>query len=114
VVCDCIGLAFGAGAIGIGLLCSLIAFLILYCLPIIDSPIQDDWYSELSVLLDTTASSIESIIAVLTSQKIKVKGIDIEGKRSEQRVTFHLKYKKGNLIRFPIEMSERVGKLPGV
>lgn len=111
-----IGLSFGAGAIGIGLLGSLAAFIILYLLPWFEAHIQDDWYSDFSVLLDTSTSSIDDIIAELTSEKIKVKDVDIQshGQHVEQQITFHLKYKKRDLIRFPIEITERIGKLPGV
>jgi hypothetical protein len=69
-----------------------------------------------SPLLDPSGLLVETIISELRSQKIKVKEVDIHDHRQhgERRVTFRLKYKKGNLIRFPIDVTERIGELPGI
>jgi putative Mg2+ transporter-C (MgtC) family protein len=111
-----LGLAFGSGAIGIGILGTLIAFIILYLIPSLEAHIQDDWYSDLSVRLDSHASSLESLLNELKSFPIRIKSLDIQTSKltDEQQVVFHLKYKKVDLINFPIEVTMRIGSLPGV
>lgn len=111
-----IGLAYGAGAIGIGLLGTFLSIIILYVLPKLESRIQDDWYSDFTVQLDSEQTSIDVILAALKSFSIKVKGIDVQTSRQrpEQRVVFHLKFKKADLVRFPIEVTERVNQVAGV
>jgi putative Mg2+ transporter-C (MgtC) family protein len=111
-----IGLAYGAGAIGIGLLGTFLSIIILYLLPKLESRIQDDWYSDFTVQLDSEQTSIDAILTALKSFSIKVKGIDVQTSqlRPEQRVVFHLKFKKADLVRFPIEVTERVNQVAGV
>jgi hypothetical protein len=55
-------------------------------------------------------------LTALKSFSIKVKGIDVQTSqlRPEQRVVFHLKFKKADLVRFPIEVTERVNQVAGV
>ncbi|NQU44138.1 MgtC/SapB family protein, partial [bacterium] len=60
-----LGLTFGAGAIGTGLLSTVIAFAILYILPHVESHIHDDWYSDLTILMDTTTSSVSDVLLEL-------------------------------------------------
>jgi putative Mg2+ transporter-C (MgtC) family protein len=110
------GLAFGSGAIGIGVISSVIVFIILFFLPKIEKHIKDDWYSDLTVQLDGQDGSIESIVGELKALEFRVKGVDLESdhQRGSRRVTFHLKYKKGDLVRIPLEITDRIGRLPGV
>ena len=111
-----IGLAFGAGALGIGTLGAVLAFLILFFLPALESHIQDDWYSDFSVYLQGPSVKMEAFLAELNALDLRVKGLDLQMDRenSLQQITFHLKYKKGDLVRIPLELTERIGKLPGV
>ncbi len=110
------GLAFGAGAIGIGVVSSTIVFCVLFFLPSIEKHIKDDWYSDLTVQLDGDSGSIEAIVAELKALEVRVKGVDLESdhQRSQRRITFHLKYKKGDLVQIPLEITDRIGRLPGV
>jgi len=85
---------------------------VLYLVPMLESRIQDDWYSDFSVRLDAAYRPLTPPArteVVLT----EVKSIDIQAsqERPDQQVVFHLKYKKTDLIRLPIEVTERVGKL---
>jgi putative Mg2+ transporter-C (MgtC) family protein len=82
----------------------------------LESRIQDDWYSDFTVQLDSEQTSIDAILTALKSFSIKVKGIDVQTSqlRPEQRVVFHLKFKKADLVRFPIEVTERVNQVAGV
>lgn len=111
-----VGLAFGSGATGIGLVGVMAAIVILYLFPRIESFIQDDWYSDCSIVLDTRTSSIDEVLNVLKSLGLKVKGIDIRASResSEQHLLFRLKYKKTDLTQFPITVTQSIGKLPGI
>lgn len=110
------GLAFGAGAIGIGVVSSTVVFCILFFVPSIEKHIKDDWYSDLTVQLAGDGGSIEAIVDELKALGVRVKGVDLESdhQRSLRRITFHLKYKKGDLVKIPLEITERVGSLPGV
>jgi putative Mg2+ transporter-C (MgtC) family protein len=111
-----IGLALGAGSLGIGLAGTVAAFIILYLLPWLESFIKDDWYSEFTVSFDAGKVSLDAILAELKSFQIKVKGLDLQSssQRSERKASFRLKFKKTDLIRFPVQVTERVGGLPGV
>ncbi|MCE9618629.1 MAG: MgtC/SapB family protein [Planctomycetes bacterium] len=111
-----IGLAFGSGAIGIGLLTSGASFIILYLLPVVESRIQDDWYADFSVNLNEGGASIDRILSELKTFSIKIKSIDIQTSQEQprQRITFHLKFKKMDLVRFPVEVTQRIGQLEGV
>lgn len=115
------GLAFGAGAVAVGALATLLAFLILILLPLVERHIQDDWYSVFTVQLDPQAASAETIVGELQALGVRVKGLDVEAdlQRGRRRIVFHLKYKhlkgrRGDLLHMPLEVTERVGKLPGV
>ncbi|MEI6149256.1 MAG: MgtC/SapB family protein [bacterium] len=110
-----IGLAFGCGSIGIGLVASLVAIVILHLFPLVESYIRDDWYSDFSVQFDAGFTSIDPVLNELKGCAIKVESVEIQaGQRIPQRVVFHLKYKKADLVRFPVEVTQRVGRLPGV
>jgi len=111
-----LGLAFGSGAIGVGVASAIAAFLILALLPKVEAHIKDDWYSDLSVQLDAKTASIEIIVDELKALDVRVKGIDLEAdlQTGQRRVTFHLKYKKGDLLHMPLEVTDRIGKLAGV
>jgi putative Mg2+ transporter-C (MgtC) family protein len=110
------GLAFGAGLIGLGLLASAVAFVVLHLLPSVEAHMQDDAYSDFSVRLDVGAATLDLILNELKSCAIKVESMDIQTDRQPpvQRVVFHLKYRKTDLVRFPREVTQRVGELPGV
>ncbi len=79
-----IGLAFGVGAIGVGLVATVCSILILVLIPYIESMIKNDWYSDLGVSFAPSACSVDVLVNALGPLGVKVKGIDIEedlGKR---------------------------------
>jgi hypothetical protein len=92
------------------------AFVILYLLPKIEKHIKDDWYSDFTVQLDPQLCSAESIADELKSFGLRVKRLDIEAdlREQRQRITFHLRYKKGDELHLPLQVTERVSRLPGV
>lgn len=109
-----IGLTFGAGFLGLGASATLLAFVILYLLPLFEGLIQDDWYASLAVRSGNEGAVPESILEALAAFSIKVKNIDICTRPQWREMTFRLKFKKKNLILFPLEVSRRIGELPGV
>ena len=88
----------------------------MYLLPIIESKIQDDWYAEFSVNLKDGGVTVDDIMKELKTFSIKIKSLDIQTSQEQprQRMTFHLKFKKIDLVQFPVKVSERVGKMLGV
>lgn len=112
-----IGMSFGAGLHGIGGLCSLVAFAILFWLPRMEALVQDNWYSELLVTMNTEQCSIEKLLEVIQREtSIKVLGIDLRDRpvEHEQRARLHLKYKKGDMETLTLGMTARISALPGV
>jgi len=111
-----IGLSIGAGALGLGLAGLTVAFVVLYLLPWLESRIKDDWYSALTVRFDSTRTSMEAVLGVLKESRIKVKGLDLQvsSQSAERRAGLRLKFKRTDLVRFPVQVVERLSALPGV
>ena len=111
-----IGLSFGAGMHGIGIICTLLAFVILYWLPRLEALIQDDWYTDFIVTVNTAACPIESLIDAIETIDVAVVGIDLRSRpiAHEQRARFHLKHKKSELKTLALSMTARINALPGV
>jgi putative Mg2+ transporter-C (MgtC) family protein len=111
-----IGMAFGAGSIGIGIVATLGSCLILIAFPHLETRIKKDWYSDLSVTFDPLECSIASIVKVLDPLALKVKGIDTDDSIDMQRcsATFHLKYKRQEPIEFSETVRDAVRGLPGI
>ena len=111
-----IGLAFGAGSIGIGLVATAVSMLILMVIPHVESMIKNDWYSDIGVSFATSECSVEKIVAVLLPLGVKVKGIDIEEDLEAGRchATFHLRYKRRGTIVFSDTITGVIRVVPGV
>lgn len=111
-----IGMAFGAGAIGIGIIATMSAMLILGILPLLESRIQNDWYSDLKVWFSPEECSLEKIIAAMKPLEVKVKGVDIKEDFTLGTcvATFHLRYKRKRSVVFPDLMISAIRQLPGV
>jgi putative Mg2+ transporter-C (MgtC) family protein len=111
-----LGLAVGAGAIGVGLVATVIAAIILNLIPRLEDHIPNDWYSDLTVEADSEISSVEEINALIRSFGVKIKGInwqeDIVNRR--RTLTLHLKYKKGDHFELPAKMITSLSLLPGI
>ncbi len=111
-----IGLAFGAGAIGVGLLATAISMLILVLIPYVESAIKNDWYSDIGIAFSTSSCSVDQIVQVLLPLGVKIKGIDIEEdlEASTCHATFHLRYKRKGTIVFSDTITGVIRKLPGI
>lgn len=110
-----IGLCFGAGALGIGLLGTGLAALILFVLPRFEHHIENDWYSDLGVKL-SAGTAVDGLMREIESLGVKIKSLDWREQigAGERELLFHLKYKKGRLKSLPQEIVERLSAVPGV
>ncbi len=111
-----IGLAFGAGAVGVGLVGTLGAVLILVLIPYMESMIKNDWYSDLAVSFAPSACTVEDLVNALSSLGVKVKGIDREEDLNGDRcdVTLHLRYKRKGMVAFSDSVIGAIRAVPGV
>lgn len=111
-----IGLAFGAGEIGIGLVATVLSLLILGVIPFLETMIKSDRYSDLAVTFSPSTCSVDEIVRTLEPLRVKVVGIDImedlEGK--SRHATFHLGYKRQDMVAFTDSISGAIRVLPGV
>jgi putative Mg2+ transporter-C (MgtC) family protein len=110
-----VGLCFGSGAIGIGLLATALSAIILFVIPYFENHIENDWYSDLSVKLDN-ASPLQKLIDEIEALDVKVKGYDWREKveTGDRELLFHLKFKKGRLVGLPQDIIQRISSLQGV
>lgn len=111
-----IGLAFGAGAIGIGLVATLLSLLILATIPVMESMIRHDQYSDLTVSYLPAECSVGKVVKALECLGVAVTGIDLmEDLESKVcRCTFHLSYKRRGSVQFAELVSGAIRSLPGV
>jgi putative Mg2+ transporter-C (MgtC) family protein len=111
-----VGLSFGAGALGIGILGTALSAVILFIMPALERRIDNDWYSDLSLKVDPTAVETREVIAVIEGLGVQIKGIDLEEDVAtpERRITFQLKYKKSGQMRHAMEVTGALRVVPGV
>lgn len=111
-----IGLAFGAGVIGVGLVALACSLLILFVIPHVESFIKNDWYSDLGVTFAASTCSVAMLANALVPLDVKVKAIDIdEDMEGDQcRVTFHLRYKRKGMVAFTDSITAVIRAVPGV
>ncbi len=111
-----VGLSFGAGALGIGILGTSLSAVILFLMPALERRIDNDWYSNLSLKADPSAVETRHLIAVIEGLGVRIKAIDLEEDVAmpERRITFHLKYKKSGQMRHAMEVTGAVRAMPGV
>ena len=111
-----IGLAFGAGAIGLGLLITVMSLMILGLVPCVESLIKNDWYADLAVSFKLGECSIDRIAKALLPLGVVVNGIDVvEDLKGEIcHATLHLRFKRQNMILFTDAITRQIRELPGV
>ncbi len=111
-----IGLAFGAGAIGVGLVALVSSVLILGLIPYFESMIINDWYSDLGVAFAPSICSVEMLVKALEPLGVKVKGIDIDEDLEGDlcQVTLHLRYKRKGMVAFTDTITGVIRAVPGV
>lgn len=111
-----VGLSFGAGALGLGVVATIVSLLILILVPRLESLIKNDWYSDLSVSFSPDLCSVDRIVTSLDPLGVKVKGIDLEEDLDANllRVTLHLRYKRQGMVEFSEAITTIIRALPGV
>ncbi len=111
-----IGLALGAGSLGVGVVSTVLALLILKGVPRFENRVDNDWYSDIEIQLHSTDFSIDAIYHILEAHRIAIKGVDWqEDITGESRtVLFHVKYKKGGRLTLPETMIKALRGLPAV
>lgn len=111
-----IGLAFGAGAIGIGLVATLASLIILATIPVLESMIRHDQYSDLTVSYLPTDCSVAKVVEALERLDVAVMGIDMTEDLESKlcRSTFHLSYKRQGSVQVAELVSGAIRALPGV
>ncbi|MEY3895344.1 MAG: hypothetical protein RLZZ214_863 [Verrucomicrobiota bacterium] len=111
-----IGLAFGVGAIGVGLVATVSSVLILVLIPHMESLIKNDWYSDLGVSFAPSVCSVDLLVKAIAPLGVKVKGIDIEEDLENDRclATLHLRYKRKSMVAFTESIAGVIRVVPGV
>lgn len=111
-----IGIAFGAGAIGVGLLATVSSLMILSIVPYMESKIKIDWYSDLSVTFKTSVCSIDRLVGSLAPLAVLVKGVDVEEdlENDLSHVVLRLRYKRASMVDFTRTIMGLVREVPGV
>ena len=111
-----IGLAFGAGAIGVGLVALASSILILGLIPYLESMIKNDWYSDLGVSFSPATCSVDLLVRALAPLGVKVKAIDIDEDlvNGRSQVTLHLRYKRKSMVAFTDSITDVIRAVPGV
>lgn len=111
-----IGIAFGAGAIGVGLLATVSSLMILSGIPYLESKIKIDWYSDLGVTFSPSRCEVDSLIQALSPLGVTVKGMDLEEDLENDRcdVVLHLRYKRAGAVDFATTLTGLIREVPGV
>lgn len=111
-----IGLALGAGSIGVGVVSTVLSLVILGVVPRFENRMENDWYSDLSIHLDSTDFSVESVYQIIGSHGMKIKGVDWQENIGDgsRTLLFHLKYKKGERLLLPETVVKALRGLPDV
>lgn len=111
-----IGLALGAGSIGVGLVSTALSLVILSLVPRFESRMHNDWYSDLSIHFHIHDASADAATRIIESHRMAIKGIDWhENIRDGERVIlYHLKYKKGERLVIPAKIIAALRELPDV
>lgn len=111
-----IGLAIGAGSLGIGIVSTALGLIILSLIPRFENRMDNDWYSDLKIRFKSTARPVGEITRTIESLEIRIKGIewreDVAG--NERTVLFHVKYKKGMRLTLPEKAIATLRELPDV
>lgn len=111
-----IGIAFGAGFYGLGIISTVGAVLILSLFPYLETLIKKDWYSELGVRFSPSDCSVDIIAKALAPLGVKVKGVEMIEDLEKGRclATLHLKYKRRSTVGFSSLIFQSVRGLSGV
>jgi len=110
-----VGLCFGSGALGLGMIAVTLSTVILFVLPLFEHHLAKDWYDDISVKL-TPETTVADVTAAIEGAGVAIKGMnwaeDLE--TGERELRFHLKFKNRLLKTLPQTLVARLSDLPGV
>ena len=111
-----LGIALGCGAIKLGMASALFVFFILYLLPLIESNIQDDRYSEFTVVFDKSVITVKTIQEMLGEFPVGIRGLEYRSDHAGGKCTavIRLKYKRKYMFEFPTVIPDRISGADGV
>jgi putative Mg2+ transporter-C (MgtC) family protein len=111
-----IGLAFGAGAMGIGVVASVLSLVILILIPQFEARIKNDWYSEVGITSLPSKCSVRELVGVLEPLGVIIKAIDVDEEidLGRSHVTLRIRYKRQELMDFTETIMASIRDLPGV
>jgi putative Mg2+ transporter-C (MgtC) family protein len=111
-----VGLCFGAGAHGVGVLTTGLGWVALWCLPRLEIGIHRDQFGEVVVIYTASSMPVESLSARIESHGVAIKHLDWreEPERDVRRVRFEVKFKQIRMPVLPRELIADLSRLPGM
>jgi putative Mg2+ transporter-C (MgtC) family protein len=111
-----LGLAFGSGLIGLGLIGWGLALVTLFLLPKLESQIRNDWYGAVTVRVKLDGISADEVRSRLERHDLKVKKVELHHDLEHHHKTmrFELKYKKTDLFALSRAVMAELDKGDGV
>lgn len=111
-----IGLALGAGSLGVGIVATILALIILAFIPRFEHRMENDWYSDLSISFYNPVTQVSEITNILESLGMKVKGVKWEEdlEHHGRLLSYHVKHKKGAQLTLPERSIAALKVLPDV
>jgi putative Mg2+ transporter-C (MgtC) family protein len=111
-----VGLCFGAGAHGVGLLTTTLALVVLWWMPRLEWGIHRDRFGEVVVLYTRSTISMEELSERIESHGVAIKHLDWreEPERDVRRVRFEIRFKQIQMPVLPRELVDDLSRLPGM
>ena len=111
-----IGLCFGAGVHGAGLLVTLLALVTLWWVPRFESRIHHDRFGEVTVIGSLAAASLDELGAVIERHGLKIKHLDWREDldADARKVRFEVKFRRKGTLGLPQELVRALSALPGI
>lgn len=111
-----VGLCFGAGAHGVGLLTSGLALIVLWWMPRLEIGIHRDRFGEVVVLYTASTIPMDALSARIERHGVAIKHLDWreEPERDLRRVRFEVRFKQIQMPVLPRELIADLSSLPGM
>jgi len=111
-----LGLTFGAGYIGLGLVAFAVALLTVFVLPAVEGWVKNDWYATVTITSQIDGPSEVDLRRMLKDMGVRVKNVDLEYNLDERKkiVQYELKFKKTNLIEISRNVVHSLLQQPGI
>jgi len=111
-----VGLCFGAGAHGVGLLTTGLALVVLWWMPRLEWGIHRDRFGEVIVLYSRGTIPVEALSKRIEGHGVFIKHLDWreEPERGERRIRFEIKFKQSQMPVLPRRLIDDLSALPGM